>query len=394
MKKMPVILFLFFALHLFGKSYYSVTEKTQISLLTTSPGQELYATFGHSAIRIKDTVGAFDLVFNYGSFDFEEPYFYWHFIKGKLNYSLVIVKAEDFISGCKQEDRSVCENILHLDSTQKQKLFDYLMWNAELENRDYKYDFFYNNCATRIRDVFEAQSGNSLSLDYSNIAFRRKISKRKMLDLYLSQRPWAKLGLYLILGSPSDIDATPQSQVFLPDQLKVAFVNGTNAGTPLAGSDRVMYGSSHMQGLITTPQSWFDITFVIPISIALMLIGFVLLGRYQVVTFIMLLLTGSGGLFFIFMWLGTDLESTYKNLNLLWALPWNFVAAFLMLTEKYRNAVSSYIRIYGYWLLLLFFLSFVLPQPFHISVLMSILVIGVFYSSGISKRNPLITISK
>ena len=108
----------------------------------------------------------------------------------------------------------------------------------------------------------------------------------------------------------------------------------------------------------------------------------------------MLLLTGLGGLFFTFMWLATDHVSTYKNLNLLWALPWNFVAAFLMFAEKYKNAMSRYIQIYGYWLVLLFFLSFVLPQPFHISVLMSILVIGVFYSSGIGKSRSLITVSK
>jgi len=391
MKIILFILLFFSTVHLYGKSYYNVTDKTQISLLTTSPGQELYSTFGHSAIRIKDTIGAFDLVFNYGSFDFNEPYFYWHFIKGKLNYSLVIVKTEDFISGSKQEERLMTENILHLDLSQKQKLFDYLMWNAELENRDYKYDFFYNNCATRIRDVFEAQLGNSISLGYSNIAFQRKISKRKMLDLYLNQRPWTKLGLYLILGSPSDIEATPQSQVFLPDQLRIAFVNGTHSGEPLADSNVIVYSPKHMPNLIPDSQSWFDITFIIPLGILLMLICFVVLDRYQVITFIMLFLTGAAGIFFVFMWLGTDHESTYKNLNLLWAIPSNFIVAFLMLTEKYKNAMSGYIRMYGYWLVLLFFLSFFLPQPFHTSVLMSILIIGVFYSSGIGKRIPLIT---
>ena len=106
MKKILLILLLSAIVHLAnGKSYYTVTEQTQVSLITASPGTELYATFGHSGIRIKDSLGGFDLVFNYGAFDFDEPYFYWHFIKGQLNYMLVIVKTDDFISGYRQEGR-------------------------------------------------------------------------------------------------------------------------------------------------------------------------------------------------------------------------------------------------------------------------------------------------
>ena len=140
--------------------------------------------------------------------------------------------------------------------------------------------FFYNDCATKIRDIFETQLGDSINLNYDNSAFRKKLSMREMLDLYLSARPWTKLNFYLILGLPSDAVATPQKQIFLPDYLKIAFKNATNSGKPLMGEDIIMYQPASITDKST---SIFDITFIIP---AIILLFFCLSFRFRKFQFI------------------------------------------------------------------------------------------------------------
>jgi hypothetical protein len=141
-------------------TYQAIAQKQQlsdqavISLITADPGEELYSLFGHSAIRVKDTVNNQDLVFNYGTFNFNTPNFYMKFTRGKLLYMLSIQQFDRFKRSYEYEKRDLKEQILNLTQDQKQAIFQFLLWNYQPENRYYKYDFFFDNCATRIRDVF------------------------------------------------------------------------------------------------------------------------------------------------------------------------------------------------------------------------------------------------
>src|SRR5690606_5550069 len=118
-------------------------------------GDDLYATFGHSAVRVTDSSAGIDYVFNYGTFDFDTPHFYWKFVRGKLMYSLSAMDFPTFMQAYREEGRSVTEQVLNLSCPEKEMIWQFLQQNYLPENRDYKYDFLYDNCSTRIRDIFD-----------------------------------------------------------------------------------------------------------------------------------------------------------------------------------------------------------------------------------------------
>ena len=128
----------------------------EVSLLTADPGTELYSSFGHSAIRMRE-IGpdGRDLVFNFGTFDFDTPNFYGKFATGKLNYMLSVVPYDRFIVEYDYYKRGLREQVLDLNQEQKDFLLQHLDAQYDPARRFYKYDFFYNNCATKIRDAFE-----------------------------------------------------------------------------------------------------------------------------------------------------------------------------------------------------------------------------------------------
>src|SRR5690606_31625041 len=129
------------------------TSRTRISLLTCTPGSELYSVFGHSALRVVDSNAVTDIVYNYGTFDFNDPNFYSKFVRGKLNYYLSTEYFRDFVYGYRLEGRGITEQVLLLTAEEKLALKKFLRENLKPENRHYAYDFFLDNCTTRLRDL-------------------------------------------------------------------------------------------------------------------------------------------------------------------------------------------------------------------------------------------------
>lgn len=137
----------------------TISKNAQISILTCGSGSELYSTFGHSAIRIWDPVTRTDNIYNYGIFDFNAPNFYLNFVKGKLLFKVNKQDFSRFLYEYQYDKRSVKEQILNLNYTQKEQLYNYLEKNVKPENRDYLYDYLYNNCATKIIGVLNSSLG-------------------------------------------------------------------------------------------------------------------------------------------------------------------------------------------------------------------------------------------
>ena len=140
---------LFFAIFLLlsssGKGQ-RLSDKAEISVYTMGPYQgELYSAFGHSAFRVYDPPNDLDLIYNYGIFDFTQPNFYLNFAKGKPYYMLGVQYYEPFIKSYIQENRRIVQQVLNLAKTEKQDLFDFLQWNAQPENRNYYYNYVYDN---------------------------------------------------------------------------------------------------------------------------------------------------------------------------------------------------------------------------------------------------------
>ncbi len=199
----------------------TLSSSSSVSLLTCSAGEELYTTFGHSAIRVKDDSLDVDLVFNYGTFDFDTPDFYKKFVDGELDYMLSIGKFERFERTYRRENRSVTEHSLDLTLAEKRLLWQKLLTNYRPENRFYRYDFFLDNCATRIRDVIFDVKGLDIS------AFQAKTDKtfRDCLHECMGKTSWAAQGIDLVLGAKTDERVSAYDKAYLPMYLDSLFID-------------------------------------------------------------------------------------------------------------------------------------------------------------------------
>src|SRR5678815_12567 len=135
----------------------------RISLLTCTPGQELYSTFGHSALRLTDSLTGEDIIYNYGTFDFDDPGFYSKFTRGKLLYFVSVDKFQNFLEEYEYYQRGITEQVLNLSCTERGKLFSALQENAKDANKYYKYDFMVDNCTTRLRDIVFKNANEQIS---------------------------------------------------------------------------------------------------------------------------------------------------------------------------------------------------------------------------------------
>ena len=212
MKKKIFLLFLFLCSAFSFSQNPQLSENTQISILTCGRGEELYSTFGHTALRIKDETNQLDIVYNYGMFDFRTENFYLKFVKGDLQYFMNVTSFDDFILEYQMDKREVVEQTLDLSITKKQELFNLLNNNLFSTEKYYTYKFIDRNCTTMV--------ANKLNEIYKEIHFEKvddkTISYRKLLYPYFDNYFWYKLGINIVFGLKTDTDA---EKLFLPKEL-------------------------------------------------------------------------------------------------------------------------------------------------------------------------------
>jgi hypothetical protein len=345
----------------------------QISLLTCSPGEELYSTFGHTAIRVKDSAGSMDYVFNYGTFEFS-PDFYTKFIQGKLLYYLSVDEFSNFIYQYQMEGRSVVEQPLLLSCAEEQQLFAALQWNAQEENRYYLYDFLFDNCTTRARDII---AKNTLPpVVFQNILPKDVPTFRDLIHTYLDLggQYWSKLGIDMLLGAKLDREVSNLQSMFLPDYLKQGMDAALVQQRPLAGPTRavLIMPSPLNKGSLFRPSIVFSVLLVVVVGLQFTRKRWstrVLKG----LDFFFFLLLGLAGVLMLFMWLGTDHRVTQNNYNLLWALPTHTVAAFVLYRGK--TWVAHYFRVVFWLTAALLLLWAFLPQEMNPALLPLIMLI-------------------
>ncbi len=351
-------IFLLFAFKSFSQN--KLTDSAEISILTCSPGDDLYAAFGHSAIRVYDAANNIDWVFNYGTFDFNVPNFYGKFAKGKLNYMLSIEYYKSFARFYTEDNRDVWAQILDITPQKKQEIFDFLMWNAEDENKYYLYDFFWDNCATRIRDVLMDTYKDSIIFPERtwNISFR------DMTDKYLEETPWIHFGIDLALGLPSDSIVDTYYAQYLPDYMDTIF-----------GQTYILDEGKHLlvkeRKQIINAEKPREIGFekyITPINIFVFI--FIIIGistfyeyrnkkRFYAIDKFLLILFGFIGTFVLVLWLGTEHSGANYNLNALWALPLHLIAAFFNKKSRFFNL---YLPVAGIYTLLFIPFMSIFPQ--------------------------------
>jgi hypothetical protein len=303
---------------------YTGHSQKRISLLTCGTGHELYSLFGHAAIRIADSVTGTDEVFNYGTFNGFEENFEIKYLRGKLLYYLAKESFPDFLQTYVSEGRSVHEQVLRFDAAAAQKVYEALETNLLPQNAAYKYDFLYDNCATRIRDIFPAALGSTYQVGGADpIAYH---TFRNSIDEYLTPRPWQKFGIHLLLGRPVDQPVSPLTMQYLPDYLRSGMSYSLYAGQRVALAPEIILPKTVRE---QHPPDWpFDL-FLVLLGVNVILWATKVSGAAEVMGRSMMLITGMLGCLVLFMWFGTDHQACSDNWNFLWMLPTGIVGAFL-----------------------------------------------------------------
>jgi len=353
------------------------SSHAEVSLITCSPGSELYSIFGHSAIRVRDTVTNRDWIFNYGVFDFDTPNFYWKFIRGKLQYRLAIQRMDDFVRSYAAEGRAIKEERLRLTGREKQRLLRFLRINHLPENRYYLYDFFYNNCSTKIWDVSEAQVSDSLVFDRSVYTPR---SFRDLLYPYLEKVPWSKLGIDLLLGVPADKTASFEQQMYLPDYLSRNMSHtyrlASSGREALMEKEKVILERD--ESISGVDKSWLTPAVVFGLVLLALAVLTFRAGKStrRRVDAALLLLTSVFGVVLLFMWFGTNHQQMDWNLNILWANPLGLLFVYFALRKKMKRAGWAAGVLLAFLLVNLVGWPW-LPQQFNLSLLPLILALVI-----------------
>lgn len=318
-----------------------------ISLITCGPGEELYSLFGHSAIRVKQPSAGIDIIYNYGTFDFEDPDFYAKFTKGSLLYFVSTEPFSDFLYQYQYENRYVIEQVLNLSCDEKKRLFSALQVNAKEENKYYRYDFVLDNCSTRPRDIISQNTNDSVV--FNNYLPNPLPTYRNLLHEYLNKgnQPWSKFGIDLILGSKVDKSTSNFTAMFLPDYLMKAFDSASLGKKSIIASKTLISRWREMSsGAATEIESQtaarprVDPPFILFSILAALitLLSFLkpksiqnILTIFDIIFFLFL---GVIGCLILFMWFGSNYALCNNNYNILWALPTHLPIAFVLFLNK------------------------------------------------------------
>ena len=348
--RIKLLIFFMLCLHMTSRAERD-SSALRISLLTCTPGAELYSIFGHNALRIVDSAAGTDVVYNYGTFDFSDPDFYTKFVRGKLMYFLSQSSYQDFLFEYSYFKRGVIEQVLKLSAKEKKEWQQFMFENVREENRYYKYDFLYDNCTTRLRDIlFRKNTEHPLQPKVFTTYGR---TFRDHLHGYLdrAEMPWTKLGIDLLLGVAADKPMDAMDAMFLPDYLAKGASLGTFNGKKLIQEESIALADA--QPAVRETPFWQSPLFVFfLVAVIGLMPSFFGQSRGQILAdHFLFILTGFLGCVLLFMWVGTDHQSFSKNLNLLWAMPFNLVLAFV----KNKNAffVRKYLRLYSLLIIVL-----------------------------------------
>ncbi len=346
MKRIGILL-LFILLFVKSNAQFNpIGDSAIISLITCAPGKEVYEKFGHTAIRVQDPGQALDVVFNYGIFSFDTPNFYYKFIKGETDYQLGVYETALFLPEYEARNSMVWEQVLNLNPIEKKQLFKLLVQNYQPENRVYRYNFIFDNCATRPRDkIIEALNGYVRFREVEDsYTFRQWIGK------YVGTDTWLKFGIDLVFGIEADRTATINESMFLPEvlmnEIQGATVTSHNGliHNLIKGEKMVLVNANN------NPEKE-NLWLFKPLAIAiiLLIIGIIIsvwdIRRYRTCKYFdtgLLFLTGIGGIIVFYLMFFSIHPLVKWNYNILWLNPLNLIVAVVLWIKKWRTPLFIY----------------------------------------------------
>ncbi len=351
------------------------TDSIQLSLLTCAPGEEIYSLFGHTAIRYQNYTQNIDAVFNYGMFSFNTPNFILRFTLGETDYQLGVTSYSEFADEYNYYGRSVWQQNINLTQPEKLKLIKLLEDNYRPENRVYRYNFFFDNCATRPKDQIEKAIDGRLEYGRNMDDKNTGKSFRDIIHQYTKGHPWDRFGIDLCIGSTADRPITYRQMMFAPFYVKDFFekaiiINPSGVGRPLVEKETKVVNppnvvTSQQQGL--TPLQSSLLLFIIVTLITIY--GIRHNKTFWQVDLILFFVAGITGCILTFLVLFSKHPAVSPNfllfifhpIHLLW-LPW-------IIKSGYKKQRSIYMMANCVVLTLFILLWSVIPQRFDLAVL-------------------------
>jgi hypothetical protein len=337
-----IILFTLFwmSIQLSFSQTISLSKEAEISVLTCGTSTEVYALFGHTAIRVKDKANGIDVVYNYGAFDFGTPNFALKFAKGNLQYFAVANSYTDFIANYSYEKRSVYEQVLRLSATQKQQLFALLNESLLLENREYTYKFIDQNCTSMTVDVINKALTKNIIVKKGDTT----TTYRSILFPYFNNHFYEQLGTSILFGTKTDQAGTA---IFLPFELKESLDQIQLGQSPIVKENKTL-----LEFEPKTNSSWWNNPYTYLIFLA-----FVLLINKKTTDTIYLASMGVLGIAFIILGLYSTHLELGNNYNILLFNPMLFVLLYFTKANNTKwmkyTLITNLIALVIYMLLLI-----------------------------------------
>jgi hypothetical protein len=328
------VVFVFSTLPLVAFQPLQYSDSVVVSLLTCEPGDAVYARFGHTALRIRDDRGR-DMAYNYGIFDFRTSNFYWKFLRGHTDYLLGVYPTYYFLEEYQERRSGVWEQELDLTPAEKQRLIELLNTNYLPENRMYRYNFVFDNCATRPKVMVQDALEGIISYEsqYASSSYRELINR------YIHDDAWLSLGINLIFGKNAERPVNHGGAVFLPellrDDLEKAYVvlpQDQPVLRKLVKNTTLIVGPFEKER-VSTPW-WIQPLFVA--SLALLWGLFLTFRKYKRSSqskgfdTVLYSVTAMGGVIVLMLSFFSDHPLVEANWNILWLNPLNLIPAALI----------------------------------------------------------------
>ena len=338
-------------------SLESKMDSVDICLLTCGPGNEVYSLYGHTAIRVHDRINNTDLAINYGMFSFEQENFVLRFIFGLTDYEIGITSFERFKQEYTYEGRWIKEQVLNLSAKDKLQIISAIENNYRPENRVYRYNYFYDNCTTRARDILLDNMSEKVIMPSGS---EDDITYRDIIHQWTSNHPWTRFGNDLLLGVKADVNTTAEEQQFIPlnllyDFSKAQVYGADNTHKPLVESEQWIVKPTPQtleESFPISPKTTFLILFII--TVILTVLESRLHVSFWLYDFLLLLLTGLSGLV-LFAMVFSQHPTVSLNLQILILNPLNLVFLYPVTRKLMKGQIHYYVYVYTLFLILSFF---------------------------------------
>ncbi len=335
-------LFLFLVLALFvGSNALARPDRTENSdievyLLTCGPGQELYATWGHTALRVKDLNAGTDIVYNWGVFDFSTKHFAWKFAKGRLEYMLAYTTYDRFLDEYIYSNREVISQRVNLDRQEINTMLMLIQENLKPENVKYRYDFFYDDCSTRVRDLLENAVGDNLLYPPEDI--RNQTTFAKEIERFSKRSPWLDFGIDMLMGREGRKRTTLRDRMFLPDELSKGLsqlvIRRDGLMVPLLANPVTVVESTAVwqkTNVMLTPISVFSFLLIIVLILSATLKSKLANNIMDIIIFFLFSVLAVMIFFFNFF---TDHIQMRGNMHILWLSPFVITSLIALILDK------------------------------------------------------------